>query len=83
MKDDLSVVAWYFPFPAMFTIEAWVKLILEEPVPDDLIMPIFGKYTATDPTSLTDRTYKVGFAINNKFLRVYVDTKFYDMDYNF
>lgn len=51
--------------------------------PDGLLMPIFGKYESSDPTDEFDRTYKVGIAVSNYFIRVYVNELSYDVDYKF
>ena len=73
----------YFPFPPMFTIEAWIKLDLVTPPPSGLVMPVFGKYTSADPTDEYDRTYKLGFAVSNYFLRVYLGSFSADVSFQF
>ena len=67
----------------MFTLEAWIKMDLVDPPIDGLIMPIFGKYTSTDHTNEYKRTYKIGFAVNAYFLRVYFNSLHYDVSYYF
>lgn len=73
----------YFQFPPQFTIEAWIKMGSVESAPDGLLMPIFGKYTSSDPSDEFDRSYKVGIAVSNYFIRVYVNSLSYDVDYKF
>lgn len=67
----------------MFTIEAWIKYDLAYKATDAQLMTIFGKFISTDPNDPTDRTMKVGFAVANKFMRIYVNDKYYDFDYPF
>jgi hypothetical protein len=73
----------YFPFPPMFTIEAWVKYDVNDTGSDSQLMTIFGKFTSSDPTNSTDRTMKVGFALANTWMRVYINDLYYDLDYPF
>eukprot|EP00347_Sterkiella_histriomuscorum_P020176 403338812 len=84
MKDDNSAT-YYFAFPPRFTIEAWIKLDLNYTMPDTSLMTIFGKFTGSNPASLTsaNRQMKVGFAVANRYLRVYVNSLYYDIDYEF
>lgn len=46
-------------------------------------MPIFGKYKSSDKTDINDRTYVVGLAVSNYFLRTYLNSLVYDVDYLF
>ena len=51
--------------------------------PDGLLMPIFGKFTSSNPANPNDRTYVVGVAATNYFIRVYVNTLSYDVQFDF
>eukprot|EP00347_Sterkiella_histriomuscorum_P008669 403344213 len=74
----------YLPMGPMFTIEAWIKFGDIEDAPPGLLMPIFGKYTTTiDQTNQYDRKYKVGIAVSNYFMRTYINSLHFDVDYRF
>ena len=85
INTDDNSAHYYFPFPPRFVIEAWIKFDLNYTATDSTLMTIFGKFTGADPTSTTsaNRQMKVGFAVANHFMRVYVNSKYYDLDYDF
>lgn len=75
---------FFFPFPPMFAIEAWVKYDLNDTGNDYDLMNIFGKFTTTTNASDTsNRNMKVGFAVANTWMRVFVNNLYYDFDYPF
>jgi hypothetical protein len=67
----------------MFTIEAWVKYDVGDPALDTTLGTIFGKFTAANNFNVNLRSMKVGFALANSFMRVYVGNLYYDFDYPF
>ncbi|CDW83143.1 UNKNOWN [Stylonychia lemnae] len=80
-----DIMTPYFPFPPQFTIEAWIKFDLTNIAPNTTLMNIFGKFTGSNPASISaaNRNMKVGFAVANHYMRVYVNSKYYDLDYSF
>ena len=79
-------LSYYLPFPPMFSLEAWVKYDTMYPAPDSQLMTIFAKSSSLnilDDPSQRANNYKVGFALGNYFMRVYVNNLYYDLDYPF
>jgi hypothetical protein len=59
----------------MFTFESWFRLDPSYKRPDGYIAQVFSLAHAGEQ--------KVGFAISNKFLRVYLDDTVFDVSYPF
>ena len=62
-------------FPAMFTMEAWIRMDPIDIRPNGYISQVFSLYDGT--------IYRLGFAVSNTFLRVYLDDTIEDIHYMF
>jgi len=81
--ENNSTSAEYLPFPPMFAIEAWVKYDVNHTLDDAIPRTIFGKFTSSNPTNSSDRTVIVGFGLANSWMRIYINSIYYDFDYPF
>jgi hypothetical protein len=63
----------------MFTMEAWFRMDPIDIRPNGYISQVFSLYDS-DP-AVAD--YRLGFAISNTFLRVYLDDTIEDIHYRF
>jgi len=62
-------------FPAMFTMEAWFRMDPIDIRPNGYISQVFSVYDGA--------VYRLGFAVSNNFLRIYLDDTIEDIHYMF